>query len=439
MHSDRAAAPSLRLARLALSAAILIALPATAAVRIDYEVGASLLFSDNINLSATDPVADTVLGPQLSFDARKGGADLHLKARGELQHLHYLGNSFPDEWRGGFAGQLAWTLLPQRLEFVAQDYLTRAPIDRFNDLSPGNQQQVNVFIAGPNLFARLGPATRGELELRYGTSHADEDPSFNGHRHSAAARVLRAINATSDGSLNLEATRAEFDRSTRYTLRNAYAGYVRRHPRLDLDLATGWSQLQPGNGAPTQGTQLLRANIGWKAAPRSTFSVNLRSGFSDAAEYLVAHGEDLDAPPPPDLGASDLTVQIGAGAFREQHAELGYRHEGDRLRLQMQAYREHIRYFEGIAPDQRSHGGLLQLDYRLRPRTTLSFIAASQQRRFIGLSRSDEDFVAIISVVDRWTRHWSVRLDFQHRQRDSSVADQAHDENAAILAITYRR
>jgi hypothetical protein len=47
--------------------------------------------------------------------------------------------------------------------------------------------------------------------------------------------------------------------------------------------------------------------------------------------------------------------------------------------------------------------------------------------------------VAIISVVDRWTRHWSVRLDVQHRQRDSSVADQAHDENAAVLAITYRR
>ena len=439
MDRERAAAPSLRLTRLALSAAILLAPPATAAVRIDYEVGASLLSSDNINLSATDPVADTVLGPQLSFDARKGGADLHLKARGELQHLHYLGNSFPDEWRGGFAGQLAWTLLPQLLEFVAQDYLSRAPIDRFNDLSPGNQQQVNVFIAGPNLFARLGPATRGELELRYGTSHADEDPSFNGHRHSAAARVLRAINTTSDGSLNLEATRAEFDRSTRYTLRNAYAGYVRRHPRLDLDLAAGWSQLQPGNGAPAQGTQLLRADIGWKATPRSTFSVNLRSGFSDAAEYLVAHGEDLDAPPPPDLGASDLTVQIGAGAFREQHAELGYRHEGDRLRLQLQSYREHIRYFEGIAPDQRSHGGLLQLDYRLRPRTTLSFIAARQQRRFMGLSRSDEDFVAIISVIDRWTRHWSVRLDFQHRQRDSSVADQAHDENAAILAITYRR
>jgi hypothetical protein len=66
-------------------------------------------------------------------------------------------------------------------------------------------------------------------------------------------------------------------------------------------------------------------------------------------------------------------------------------------------------------------------------------VAARQQRRFVGLSRSDEDFVAIISVVDRWTRHWSVRLDVQHRQRDSSVADQAHDENAAVLAITYRR
>jgi hypothetical protein len=439
MDSDRTAAPSLRLSRLALAAAIVLAPPATAAVGLDYEIGASLLHSDNINLSATDPVADTVFGPQLRFDARQGGSDLRLKARGELQHLHYLGNSFPDEWRGGFAGQLEWTLLPQRLEFVAQDYLSRAPVDPFSDLSPGNQQQVNVFIAGPNVFARFGPATRGELELRYGASHADEDPRFNGHRHSAAARVLRAINATSDGSLNLEATRADFDRSIGYTLRNAYAGYVRRHPRLDLDLAAGWSQLLPGNDAPAEGTQLLRATIDWKTTPRSTFSINLRSGFSDATEYLVAHGEDLDAPPPPDLHTGDLAVQIGAGAFRERHVAFGYRHEGDRLRLQLRPYREHIRYLEGIAPEQRSHGGTVQLDYRLRPRTTLSFIADRQQRRFVGLSRDDEDFVAIISLLDRLTRHWSVRFDLQHRQRDSSVADQAHDENAAVLAITYRR
>lgn len=440
MANDRAITQSPRLQRLALYVASLLALPGNAwALRVDYQFDLSLLHSDNIALAAEDPVADTAVAPQLFFDARQSSSDLRLKARGQVQRIHYLRSSFPAEWRGGFAGQLDWTLLPERMALVVQDYFTREPVNLLNSLSPGNQQQVNVLVAGPDLFARLGPATRGEIELRYGNSHAGESPAFNGRRYSAAARVLHDINAFQRGSLNLEATRAEFDLSASYMLQSAYVGYSRDRPAFNLDVAVGSSRLSPDNPGASESIPLVRGSFDWKATPRSVLSARWRSGFSDAAEYLVAHGQDLDAPAASDLRLMDLAVQIGAGVFRERRAEMGYRFEGERFKLQARPYYEHVRYLDGITPEQRSRGAALELGYRLRPRTTLSLVADRQHRRFTEFSRDDEDFVASIGLVDRLTRHWSWRVDLQHRRRDSSDASQAYDENAAILAITYRR
>lgn len=426
--------------RASLPAAILLVVPGhAAAVRIDYQFDLSLLHSDNIALSTTEPVSDTAVASQLSFDARQSGGDLLLKSRGQLQRIHYLGDNFPAEWRGGFAGQLEWTLVPQRVSFVVEDYLTREPVNLLNSLAPDNQQQVNVLVAGPDLAARLGPATRAELELRYGNSHADETPSFNGHRYSAAARVLRDTSATRRGSLNLETTRAEFDLSPRYTLRNAYVGFGMERPAFSLDLAVGSSRLDPWIGGTSGDTELLRGNLYWRATPRSVLSAGWRSGFSDAAEYLVAHGQDLDAPAPPDLRLLEFPVHIGAGAFRERRVEMGYRFDGERLAVEVRPYDERILYLDGTVPDHRSRGGSLELDYRLRPRTTLSLVAARQNRRYLDIAREDTDFLASVGFVERVTRHWSWRVDLQHRRRDSSMEGQAYDGNAAILAITYER
>lgn len=429
-----------RALRATLCAGLLLALPGHArAVRIDYRFDLSVLHSDNIARSTTDPIAETVFAPQLSFDVRRNGSGLRLESRGQLQRLHYLGDRFPAEWRGGFAGQLDWTLVPQRLSFVLEDYLSREPVNLLDSLSPDNQQQVNVLVAGPDLFARLGPATRAEIELRYGHSHADESRTFNGHRSSVAARVLRDISAWQRGSLHLEATRAGFDLSTKYTLRNAYVGYGLERPAFRLELAAGSSRLDPWMAGVPASTPLLRGDLEWKVTPRSVLSARWRSGFSDATEYLVVQGRDIDAPAAPDLRRMDFPVHIGAGAFRERRADIGYRFDGERLGLELRPHYEQVQYLEDIVPDHRSRGGSFSLEYRLRPRTTLSLVAARQHRRFIDIAREDTDLAAGIGFVERVTRHWSWRVDVQHRRRDSSVEGQAYDENAAILAVGYER
>ena len=101
-----------------------------------------------------------------------------------------MDNTFDDRFRGKFAGNVNWTLLPERLDWVFEDYMSPQQIDEFASSSPDNEQQVNLFVTGPTLYARFGAATRGQFDLRYGNSYAEENDEFNGDRYSAAARVL---------------------------------------------------------------------------------------------------------------------------------------------------------------------------------------------------------------------------------------------------------
>ena len=60
---------------------------AARAVDVKYDVGASVLHSDNITLSETDHIGETVLSPQVNFEATQTGAAVQMLVRGNLEYL----------------------------------------------------------------------------------------------------------------------------------------------------------------------------------------------------------------------------------------------------------------------------------------------------------------------------------------------------------------
>ncbi len=429
-----------KLPRLALSVALAAALPGTAqAVRINYETGVSLLHSDNIGLSPTDPASDTVLSPLIRFDLQQTGSTLQIKARGNLEFLHYLDNTFGDEVRGEFAGQLNWTVLPERMNFVVEDYLTRQPVNVLTGFSPNNQQEVNVFVAGPSFFARFSSATRGQFDLRVSNTYAQDSKDFNGNRYSAAARALHEISATQQLSANIEATRVEFNQSSTpsYTRYDGYAGYTRNLRSIDYNIDLGYSRLQLSGTQSDESTPLMRGSLDWKLSPRSVISARVYRQFSDTAQNLITRASDLNGPVISDLSYAD--VLVGPDVFRQRRVELGYGFTGERLIFNARPYYERIHYVQLLDQDQHSRGGYVEVGYRLRPLLTLSLLAAQENRDFDVLARTDHDFTADASLTNQFTRHWIGRVDLERRRRNSSVALQSYTENAVIFTLTYRR
>ncbi len=423
--------------------ALLFALPMAAqSARIDYTVGASVLHSDNIGLSETDPIDETVLSPQFSFTAEQTGSTVQLKARGDAQYLDYRDDSFDDELRGRFAGQLNWVVLPERMNFVVEDYLDRQPINAFNSFTPSNLQQINVFALGPTFYARLNDAHRIQFDLRYGNTYAEDTEAFNGDRYNAAARLLSRFSETTQLSANLEATQVEFDLAgptSEYTRYDGYAGYLRKLADLDVKVDLGYSRVELERSDRSHSAPLGRASVDWRISARSVLAADASYQFSDSGQDLVARSGDLDSPIIRDPSNADMVV--APDLFRQRLFEGGYKFNGDRLDLEVRGHRHWVRYTDSqtLLPDWNTRGGFLDLGYRVRPRLMLSATAYQETRTFEDFSRTDRDRTLSIGLVNQFTRHWSARIDLQRRTRDSSAAGLDYDENAAIVAVSYRR
>jgi len=428
-----------RLAVLASALLLALAWPA-AAVDVDYQIGLSTLSSNNIGLSNTDTVDETVLSPTLRFDVVQAGSVLNLKARGEYQYLDYLDDTFSNESRSEFAGQLQWALAPQRLHFVVEDYLSSQPTDVLTAFTPGNQQQVNVFTAGPRFFARLGEVTRVQAELRYRNTWAEQPKEFNGARYAAAARLLRDIDPSRHAGINADVSQVTFDRaqSVDYQRYDAFASYDEERERLTLGVDLGYSRLNRDDGRSNDSAPLLRAKLEWAIGSRSTLSANIDYEFADAAGDVASRASLVDGPIIATLSNAELLAN--AEVFRQTRIAAGYRYAGERWSAQASPYYQRITYQDALTPDQSSRGGFAAADVRLRPRLTLGAQVVYERRRFATVDRRvDRDYSVQLTLAQEVTRHWLARLGTQRRERNSVDRLQSYNENQIFIDVIWRR
>lgn len=428
--------------RATLCLALLLALPGTAAAfDVDYELGLAVKRSNNINLSEFDPISDTVLTPRLQFEADMDGPRVQFAARGDAQYLHYTSDTFDDETRSNFAGKLNIAVVPDRIDFVFQDYLTSQPVDELQPFTPTNEQATNVFVTGPSFHARFSPTTRGQLDFRYTNSYAEESETFDGDRFDAAVRVVHQLSAIRRLSANLEGTNARFDgvgAQSDYDAYDGYIGYKATGQAIDTDIDLGYSQLdQKRNGGGSASSALVRATFDWRITARSQLTTTLRHQLSDATQALITKTLDFDRRAFSDFRFMDVSVR--PNAYRERMLRMRYQFSGERLSAQLVPYFRSLRYVDGLVTDEDRQGLLLDMEYRLRPRLSLLVLAAREDREYVDIARDDKDTGISVGLVNRFTRHWTGRIEVQRQERDSTAIGRSYGANAVIIGISYLR
>lgn len=424
-----------------LCLALLAAIPGTCgAFDVDYEIGLAAMRSDNINLSDDNEVSEDVLVPRIRFDVVQEGSAVKLQAHGDIERREYLDDTFPGEWRGEFAGQVNWAIFPERMNLVLEDYLSSQPVNLRVGLSPGNLQQVNVFLGGPSFHARFNEVTRAQLDLRLANSYAEVSENFNGDRYSAAARLQRELSSTQQASLNLVATKAEFDdpgQASDYSRQDGFIGYRREQADGNLELELGRSRLHPKDGGSTVSSTLARAGITWQATARSRFSAHARYQLADTAQDMIIRQGDLTESIIPELALS--TLQVNPDVYRQRRFQVDYRYSGDRLSMRLRPRYRRYRYLDTTINDRDDRSGYFELGYRVRPKVTLSLQATALNREFVTTQRKDQDRVYGLECEYRWTRHLSWQAGIYRNTRDSSEVDSRYKENAARFTVTWRR
>ncbi|WP_299342947.1 outer membrane beta-barrel protein [uncultured Pseudoxanthomonas sp.] len=429
-----------------LCAALAAALPFGAqAARLDYDVSMRYMHSDNIVLQAANEISEDILSPQVRFDLTHDSSVLTTRLRGNVQYLDYMDDVYQDDTRGEFTGELEWTLLPERLTFYARDSLSEQSVDSLAAFTPGNQQKINVFEAGPTLMARFGETMRGVLDLRYTNSWAEETETFNSDRYSAAARLLRPLSTTDTLVFNLEAGQTEYDTISEfynYKRYDAYVTYLSELSKLNLDVSAGYSRLKP-EGADGTSSALFRGYAGWQVAPRSQLSARASYQFGDASTDLIQRVGGPNEPgnsSDPVVGQpGDPTLQIIPDTFKQRFASVAYEFTGERLVIVGDVFSEQLRYLRDDSFDTDGVGLNLNARYALTDRLSLNGTAQRYRREFTNTAREDTDTIVGAGIAMRFSRHWSTQVDIRNRKRDSSVGSQDYTENVVMLSVTYYR
>jgi hypothetical protein len=409
--------------------------------RLGWFVELGIEWNDNVLLSETDPVEETILRPALGFTLSQEGAVVQAQVAGLVEHRSYLDDTFGSESLAEVEGSVNVVVVPERLHFTVQNRLSVLPITQAAPDAPDNRQQTNVFSAGPTLFFRLSPTLRGQAELRWIDSYAEETAGFDSQRIGAALRVFKDIGPTRTLSLNLQGQDVDLDDNALgpdYQRLDAFARYTQMLNRFDLELDLGYSWYQPDVG-DDRTSPLVRGLVGWRATERSRFDLVATRRFSDTAEALLGTvGGDGTVPTVPPLVIIGGET-VDSATYEETSIEFGYAYNGVRGDFGFRPYWRELDYVDDLGPDQTGHGVLATASWLLRPTWTLTGDARYERLDFDLSDVETTTRLASLWLRKSFTPHWSGRLGFSRYERDSDESGLSADQNIIYLAVTYTR
>lgn len=433
----------LHLSQHVLTGALLLALPGlvAAATDVKLEVGTSVRHSDNIALREDDPTTETVLSPDVRFEAEKSGSVLQIIARGGVEYQHFLGGEFDSELRGNFVGHLEWTPVSERFKFVIEDYLSYQPVDVLTADRPDNFQQLNSFVAGPSFYFQPAAGTQANIDLRYLRNDAEETPEFDSQRGLVAAQLVRELSAVSRVAVNANSSSTRFEQSDGYpdyTRHEGYLSYGQNLRSLDLafDVGQSWMNLDDGS---SHTSPLARVVIDWRLSARSEINARLSHEFSDAVGEMMLRAADFSTPAANFGQSADNSIVVAPDVYRQRYYGLTYKHAGDRVQFSAEPWYEDNRYIVNTDLNNELRGGRIDIGYRFATSTSLAFNFSRVDRKYSNLFRDDEDVSGSIGIVHELSRHWTVRSDLIHRKRDTNAAGQNYDESSVYVRLAYRR
>ncbi|GAB3356799.1 hypothetical protein [Lysobacter tyrosinilyticus] len=428
----------LRPAALSLALFAVMAVDDAQAARLNYQIELTHLHSDNINLSEDNEAPESVLIPRVKFDFSEEGSAVRIKARGEVERRHYSDTRFDDETRSRFAGQLNWSVFPNRMNIVLEDYLSEESINFRDGRYPGNLQNVNIFLGGPSFYAHFSDATRLQLDLRAADTYAEVAQGFDGKRYSAAAVLQHDLSPTSNASVHLTSTRVNFDDLTAidYTRHDVFGSYEHHMRKTLYQLDLGGSRLNRRSAGDVT-YSLVRGVFQWDINPDTRLRFRGRRQFADEVQDLIVRLSDPDESLAPDLVDSSSSL-VSGGVYRQKDFELDYRATGERFNYRVRPRYRTLDYIDTFTNNRTERSVAFQIGYRLNPLTTLAFSGMERQRYF-DTGQKDHDHVYSLGIEQQRTRHLGWRASVLRNDRDSNQPDPEYKEKAVYLTIWWKR
>lgn len=425
----------------------LYAAQAAADIGVTADVGAE--YSDNVGRVATDEESDTIGTARLGLDIEELRPRLEARVNANLGYRYYLDSSFDNEILGGLAGNVAWSILPERFIWVVADNYGQIAANRTVADTPANRQDFNYFSTGPDLRFALGERTFTEISARWSdVYYEDVDGGLNvpttGNANQGSENIEgsvalgRVISPQTTASLNGSVQEIAYDDSELfedYRITSAYARWESTGRQTELSIDAGYSQAKHGDDE--SGGLLARLHLQREITSRSTVSLDVGSEFADTATAFR-----LDQTAGGVSSGADDTV-AAPDVFRTTYAYLRFGTERERMTFDVTFNGRRERHETSLVLDRDTLGAGITMTRRITPRMDLEFRA----------SYTDEDFVVDDFAFNEWgvgagaswrmTERLSLRLTVDHFEGSSdgnpvgNTGSRDYEENRAFLGLRY--
>lgn len=394
----------------------------------DYSVRAAYTgeHSDNIRLASTATEDEWIHVARLGMLMREQSSKLDLRWFSQVEYRDYRYDAFHDDTILMLNTAATWTVAPQRLNWVVEDYYGQALIDVTAAPTQDNLQDVNVLSLGPDAFWRVSERTYGRVGARYGNYYT-EATSADADRYALMASANYLLSSVTELSLNYDGLRAaqrDSENYRDYDRHNIFLGIARRLPRSRLDLHVGQSLIRP-EGEGTNTDHYWHAQWLRPVSPQTEFRVTATSRAQDAADAVLAATAVASAPP----SAQVLT-------YRFDEATLGYTRTRAGVSDQLRVFGQALDYDTQPLDEERA-GGNVEIGVSVSATATGAVFGGFTRSDFIETGLLTRDSVAGVRLQYRVRRHTTVGIEGRWSERQSNDPSREYTENRVMLTLSY--
>ena len=413
-----------------ICAQVLLMSTATHGFEYDAQVRVGIGASDNIARTPQNELDETITSVGFSFGVTEQTNTLDLDVRSQFDYVDYSDGTFDSELIGGLNGSATITLIDERLRWVIKDIFGQSLFDPLQPERPKNREDVNFFTTGPTLS--LNPASRNPiiLDLRYSRVDFETRPNDN-DRLSLALSVGREISRASTLSLNLNATRVEFDNelTAPVELYEAFGRFETTGNRSTLGIDIGYNEVE---FAGSNGDGILaRVDYTRETSVNGTFSVSGGSQFSEQGDIFRFYRDITNNL----TNTSDITDS--PAPFQNNFFALSYILDQERYSIVTSIDWNQEDYKDGQGIDRDIFRGNLIFRREVSRKVFAGANIRFQRREFKYLDRRDDDLILGLNIGYRLSDGFDISFEYQHFQRNSITAGADFTENRAFVRFSY--
>lgn len=273
--------------------------PIAHGLQLAYGVDAGIGEADNINLTPTNKVSQTIALVDLDFDAKERSERLDADARGVFNYLDFLQGAYGRELLGRFDGTAELSLIQDRLTWRFQDDFGQAQLDPFAATTPANQENVNYFSTGPQLELRFGPTVFLDAGARYSRTDYQTSP-FDSNRFLFDFAVGNHLSSRSSASVDASFERVLFTTTiiddvvvnTNFNRSSLFGHYELDGSRTTLTANAGVTKVDQGSDSHTGPSAKLQVVRNLSSVSKLTLSLgrditDASAGFGNLQSNVI--------------------------------------------------------------------------------------------------------------------------------------------------------